>query len=136
MKRTPLQRKTRLTAKHSNGKPRVPLKKVNVERQAKRKAKQQAWYRSPEYRRRRKESMERAGGRCEYIGGSDADVSWDWRTGHYDPTVRRCEETERLQMHEEKYGEKGADPKYRKMYCKRHHELVEMRDHPTRRHGQ
>ena len=65
MKRTPLQRKTRLTAKHSNRTPRTPLKKVNVERQAKRRksyAQKLAAYRRSETYQIVKA---RANGQCE-----------------------------------------------------------------------
>jgi len=134
MKRTPLQRKTRLTAKHSNGKPKVPLKKVNVERQAKRKARMRKWYASPEWKRQRAESLELAGHRCQYAGdGMFFRRVVSPSVIEYEPA--RCIAVSGLQVHEIRYKFEKSTPADRIVYCKEHHELVEMRDHPTRRHG-
>ena len=119
MKRTPLQRKTRLTAKHSNGKPKVPLKKVNVERQAKRRksyAQKLAAY-------RRSETYQivtaRAGGGCE------AKTMYG-----------RCLSTDRLAHHHLRYQRFGGSelPSDMLVVCHACHERLES-EHPTRRHG-
>jgi len=130
MKRTPLQRKTRLTAKHSNGKPRTPLKKVNVERQAKRRksyAQKLASYRRSETY---KIVKARAGGRCEQTvdlflfaepGGSVETQRCDLPVKHH---------------HHKTYARFGGKelPEDMIAVCEGCHRVLEIL-HPTRRHG-
>lgn len=120
MRKTPLQRKTRLVAKHTNGKPRTPIKKVNVARQAKRRRayaqKLAAYRRSETYQ----VVKARAGGQCEaFLFG----------------LVRCCERG--TQHHHKTYARFGGQelPEDIIVLCADCHAEVETRDHPTRRHG-
>ncbi len=95
-----------------------PLRKVNPVAQAKRRAKLRAWYRSPEYQRQRNESLKLAHHQCQ---------------ARFPGTVSgRCPLMIGLEMHEIKYRFGRSEPKDRIIYCKRHHQLVERIEHPTR----
>ena len=134
-----MNRKTRLKADPAKvrawqEKSRKPLKKtklakLNVRQEAKRKAKMRKWYASAEYKRQRKESLDLAGQRCEYRSEYQAQYGDGTRLR----VETRCGTTEGLHMHELRYKFEKSTPADRIILCKAHHELVELRDHPTRR---
>lgn len=106
----------KLTRKTPIKKSAKPIRTVNPTAKAKRVARQKRHYASVEYKAARKEAMERAGNRCEYA-----------------VIFLRCGEMERLEAHHVHY------PKSRPLeasdlviLCRRHHHLLEVRDHPTR----
>ena len=124
MKRTPMNPRSKpLRADPKNAKAwkdrsRKPLK-PNAVRQAKRDARMRKWYASAEWKRQRQESLELAGHRCQY---HRIDM--------------RCGMTDCLQVHELRYRFEKSTPHDRIVLCKTHHDLVELRDHPTRRRSQ
>ena len=138
MKRTPMNPRSKpLRADPKNAKAwkdrsRKPLK-PNAVRQAKRDARMRKWYASAEWKRQRQESLELAGHRCEY--SSPIFVDGEGRPIEFLGTYR-CAETTHLHVHEIRYKFEKSEPKDRVVYCKAHHELVELRDHPTRRRSQ
>lgn len=100
---------------------RKPLRKVNPERLARRRAKYAAYLRSPEWKAQRKAALARAGHQCEQ--GAE--------TAPYD---LRCPETTRLHVHHMSYARLGHElPKDLLVLCKRHHEEVEALKYPHRR---
>lgn len=122
MRRAPLQRKTRLVAKHTNGKPRTPLKKANPTRQAKRKAKYKAYLSSAAWKTVRRLALARACGMCEYERLDAA----------YAASEGACLE-DATQVHHLTYARFGHELLEDVVcLCKAHHELVELRDHPSR----
>lgn len=123
--RKPLQSKTWL----SDG-PRKPLKKSG-QTKAKKVARQKAFYSSAAWKQLRGIVLDVAGQQCEYryirrfvVGG--VWITWDHG---------RCEATGGLQVHHKTNVRFGGDerPEDLQVLCKRHHELVEYRDHPTRK---
>ena len=124
-RRKELKRKTRLQAKPTPAKHKNPLPKSNPRQATKRKERMRKWYASAEWKRQRKESLELAEYRCEQTGPP---------IGTFGVTivVSRCEETTNLHVHELRYKFGKSNPKDRQVLCMAHHELVEMRDHPTR----
>lgn len=123
MKSTALKRSGWLSRGKWKPMKRSELRKVNPARLAKRQAKLKAWHGSAEWRRQRKESLARAGHRCEYFLPEP---------GLF-PV--RCPETTRLHVHERFYRFEKSTLADRQVLCSSHHALIEHRDHPTRRHG-
>lgn len=123
--RKPLRSKTWL----SDG-PRKPLKKSG-QTKAKKVIRQKEFYASATWRKLKKEAKERAGQRCEYVEHYGAHPSHQW----LHPECFRCPETAKLHVHHltnVRFG--GCElPENLIVYCKYHHELVEARDHPTRK---
>lgn len=74
--------------------------------------------------------MERAGGRCEYVEKVRADTVFGRQTREIRCTVVDTDE-EPLHCHLESYGAVGKlKAKRAKMYCYRHHMLVESQLRP------
>ncbi len=127
MKRTRLQRKTRLTAKHANGRPKTPIKTVNAERQAKRRKsyaqKLAAYRRSPTY----KIVEARANGLCE----NQIDIATNGV-----PFRINCLGGRPLQHHHKTYARFGGQelPGDILAVCADCHARIEAQ-HPTRHQG-
>lgn len=93
------------------------MPRVNAARQAKRKARYQAFMRSPEWRAIRKGALERAGRRCEELipnptlGGI---------------SMMRCTATRRLTVHHKTYARFGGMelPSDLQVLCKEHHDAL------------
>lgn len=104
-----------------------PLRKSGPTK-AKKAIRQRAFYASAVWKRLRKEALERAGGECEH----------EWLLidplKRIRPHLHRCDETQGLQVHHKTNARFGGDELLEdlQVLCKTHHELVEMRDHPTR----
>jgi len=112
MKRTPIRRKSLKTKRAKSKKPRKALKKVNVARQARRRAAYRKYLHSPEWKLYRTLVLTRDGNRCT------ASL----------PDGSRCPETERLEVHHENYN------RFRKelledcaTLCRGHHREEEYR---------
>lgn len=107
-------------------KPRKPIRKVNPEAEARRKAqrrKKHAAYRRSETF---KVVQERAAGQCEFAIVVSA--------GKFANTVR-CDETQGLEHHHKRYGRQfggNERPEDMLVLCKQHHAFYESQ-HPTRR---
>ena len=106
-------------------------KQGKPERKARRKKQTRDLHKTPEYLAVRAEAMERAGGRCEYV--LEIKVQ-EGRTVFFVGPFR-CTETDTpehpLHCHLESYGAVGKLKAERaKMYCYRHHMLVESQLRP------
>lgn len=134
MKRSgPIKRKKALTRSTT------PIRKVNPEAKAKRVANQKRHYASAEYKAARKEALKRSGGFCEYEERRHPNcVTGSTFYGMYNEmmntiVVTRCTERDRLEAHHLSYPKsrplEGSDLL---MVCRRHHNFLEKRDHPTR----
>lgn len=101
----------------------------NPEATRKRRLRNQKRMRSPEYKAAKAGAMERSGGRCEFtqIVGYNA-------PNKIDPVEKRCEETGRLQFHEEHYARgRILTSDDGKIYCFAHHRLTEKQK-PQKQH--
>lgn len=107
---------------------RKPLKRTQLKRsttrikksgttKAKKVKRQKAYYASAVWKAKRKAALARAGYQCEYEGP--------------------CTETEHLQVHHKTNVRFGGDelPEDLIVYCKWHHDWVELRDFPHRQHS-
>jgi 5-methylcytosine-specific restriction endonuclease McrA len=108
------------------------LRKVNPEAKAKRVKKQKAFYSSAAWKKLRKDALERAGDQCEYVH-SIREVLFVENILQR-PWEGRCVERTGLQVHHKTNARFGGKERLEdlQVLCKDHHELVEMRDHPTR----
>lgn len=111
------------------GKPlarRAPVKRVNPDRQAKRRKAYSKYLTSPIWKAKRQQALERAGHQCEQIV-TDSYVMLG-RTWYCDA---RCIETERLTVHHLRYprtlGEEKLDDL--QVLCAHHHQLIEATQH-------
>lgn len=113
------------TAKRST----KPIPKVNVEATKKRRARNAKRMRGGEYQTARRGAIERAQGQCEFVN------SYIAVTNHN--AILRCEETERLQFHEEHYARGRILTKDDgKMLCPAHHRFLEkQKPHKQHRSG-
>lgn len=103
----------------------APIKKVNAKAAEKRRSSYRKHLASPEYKRARREAMERSGGECEH-------------SFVHAPSgmIIRCPETEYLHAHHRAYPKsRPLDQHDLQILCPYHHAMIEARDHPTRRHG-
>lgn len=101
------------------------MKKINPKRKATRQREYRAHLASAEYKHARKEAMWRAKARCE------------WR----EPTTQatevfrtpRCTEVDGLEAHHLRYPKtRPLEARDLLILCRRHHAVVEMRDHGYR----
>lgn len=118
----------------------TPIRKVNPTAKAKRVAKQKAFYSSTAWKKLRKEALERAGHFCQFQEyNRPTCVTAASFLGAYEEmnntiVIRLCQAREGLQVHHKTNARFGGKerPEDLQVLCKYHHELVEMRDHPTR----
>lgn len=104
-----------------------PIRQVNADALARRRAKQRKHYASAEYRELRIMTFARDGSRCTFVaakvGGPEYALGPDWPLG-------RCGVSEGLHCHETSYQKRKAVT-----LCAFHHALVERTYHPNRRNG-
>lgn len=129
MKRTPLKRHRPLSPGRKGLTRSGKLRPFGVTRR-KKKSKYDAYMKSPTWKKKRKEAIERAGGRCEWTEDriereSGFPVKREWR----------CTAREHLTVHHKSYARFGGGelPQDLQCLCVRHHEMVEDETRPWNR---
>lgn len=130
-RRTPLRPRRRALTRGEGIKPVGDGKRKKM-------ARYRAFMQSPEWKAIRKAAIERAGGRCEYHEARDVGDREVWLGHGYLSRLRsvRCT-CVATTVHHRSYQRFGGQelPEDLQALCQYHHDMIEARDFPHRRHS-